>query len=113
MKSFSNALLAVAMAWSLGAVPARADKILDLVPADAPGMYVAITGSGSALPDPQRGGASVAVVIDGEVLQFDFGRQVMENQLQVGINPADVDYVFLTHHHFDHIAQLGYYAMSA
>jgi hypothetical protein len=40
----------------LGQVDLRAD-----------GMQLVITGSGSALPDPRRGGASCAVVIDGVV----------------------------------------------
>ncbi|MFC7051039.1 MBL fold metallo-hydrolase [Emcibacter nanhaiensis] len=76
------------------------------------GMYVVITGSGSALPDPKRAGASAAVVVDGTVLQFDFGRGVMENMMLSGINPMDIDYIFLTHHHFDHIASYGYYLIA-
>ncbi len=43
------------------------------------GMHVVITGSGSALPDPERGNASAAVVVDGAVLQFDCGRRTMDN----------------------------------
>lgn len=76
------------------------------------GMHVVITGSGSALVDPQRGGASAAVVVDGHVLQFDCGRLVMENLIRAGINPVDVDGLFLTHLHFDHIASFGYFIVS-
>lgn len=76
------------------------------------GMHVLITGSGSALVDPDRGGASAAVLIDGEVLQFDCGRLVMENLTRAGINPVDVDAMFLTHLHFDHIASFGYFMIS-
>lgn len=75
------------------------------------GMQLVITGSGSALPDPQRGGASCAVVVDGEILQFDCGRMVLENLLLVGISPARIDNMFLTHFHFDHIAEYDYYQM--
>ena len=67
-------------------------------------MQLVITGSGSALPDPLRGGASCAVVIDGTVLQFDCGRRVLENLMLVGINPMKIDHLFFTHMHFDHIS---------
>ena len=77
------------------------------------GMHVVMTGTGSAFPDPQRAGASVAVIVDGTILQFDFGRGVMENMMRAEINPLDVDYVFLTHHHFDHVATYDYFVMCA
>lgn len=77
------------------------------------GMHVIITGSGSALADPERGNASQAVVIDGTVLQFDCGRRTMDNLMIAGINPVDVDYIFFTHLHFDHIVEYGYYVISS
>ena len=75
----------------------------------ASGMHVVITGSGSAMPDPERAGASVVVTVDGQLLLFDFGRGVMESLIRAGINPLDVDYGFLTHLHFDHIASYDYF----
>lgn len=77
------------------------------------GMHVVITGSGSALPDPARGGASQAVIIDGVVLLFDCGRMVTENLLRAGVNPASVSALFFTHHHFDHIGSYGYFVISS
>lgn len=77
------------------------------------GMHVVMTGTGSAFPDPQRAGASAAVIVDGTILQFDFGRGVMENMMLADINPLDIDYVFFTHHHFDHVAQYDYFVISA
>ena len=74
------------------------------------GLQIAITGSGSALPDPFRGGASCALVIDGKVLQFDFGRQVMENLMLMGVSPMQIDDIYFTHLHFDHINDYDYYA---
>ncbi len=76
------------------------------------GMQLIITGSGSALPDPLRGGASCAVVVDGTVLQFDCGRRVLENLMLVGINPMKIDHMFFTHLHFDHISDYDYYAIT-
>jgi ribonuclease Z len=77
------------------------------------GMYAVITGSGSALIDPERGGASAAVIVDGTALQFDCGRLVMENLTRAGINPVDVDALFFTHLHFDHVASFGYFVISS
>ncbi|WP_033289788.1 MBL fold metallo-hydrolase [Amycolatopsis jejuensis] len=77
------------------------------------GMHVVITGSGSALPDPVRGGASQAVIVDGVVLLFDCGRMVTENLLKAGVNPATVSALFFTHHHFDHIGSYGYFVISS
>jgi ribonuclease Z len=77
------------------------------------GMYVVITGSGSALVDPERGNASQAVVIDGTVLQFDCGRRTMDNLALVGINPVSVDYILFTHLHFDHIVEYGYFVIAS
>ena len=76
------------------------------------GMQAVVTGSGSALPDPLRAGASCAIVVDGTVLQFDFGRCVMENLMLAGINPEKIDKVFFTHLHFDHINDYDYYAIT-
>ena len=76
------------------------------------GMQLVITGSGSALPDPLRGGASCAVVIDGTVLQFDCGRRVLENLMLVGINPMKIDHLFFTHMHFDHISDYDYFVIT-
>jgi ribonuclease Z len=73
---------------------------------------VVITGSGSAFPDPERGGASATVIVDGAFLQFDLGRRSTENMMTAGFTPTRIDYVFLTHHHFDHIANYGYFLIS-
>ena len=87
--------------------PAKASTRLDQ------GMHVVITGSGSALADPERGNASAAVVVDGTVVQFDCGRRTMDNLMRAGINPMDVDYLFFTHLHFDHIATYDYFVVSS
>ncbi len=77
------------------------------------GMHVVITGSGSALIDPYRGNASQAVIVDGQIIQFDCGRKAMDNLALVGINPVDVDFLFFTHLHFDHIATYDYFVISS
>ena len=92
-----------------GSTGLPANALADL---EKKGMQLIITGSGSALPDPLRGGASCAVVVDGTVLQFDCGRRVLENLMLVGINPMKIDHLFFTHLHFDHISDYDYYAIT-
>ena len=93
-----------------GAKTARVADANATVDLNRKGLQIAITGSGSALPDPFRGGASCALVIDGKVLQFDFGRQVMENLMLMGVSPMQIDDIYFTHLHFDHINDYDYYA---
>lgn len=123
MKIPRRALLQMSLGAGLGALAiaasaeagrtarvAEANAIVDL---QRKGLQIAITGSGSALPDPFRGGASCALILDGRILQFDFGRQVMENQMLMGINPLRIDEIYFTHLHFDHINDYDYYATAA
>ena len=76
------------------------------------GMRVAILGSGSAVPDPERGNPSQAVLVDDEVVLFDCGERTTVNLVRAGINPMHVHRLFYTHLHWDHITDFGYFAMT-
>jgi ribonuclease Z len=76
------------------------------------GMKLAILGSGSAVPDPERGNPSQAVLVDGQVLLFDCGERTTVNLVRAGINPLDLDALFFTHLHWDHISDFGYLMLS-
>ena len=111
--SLGAVLGALTTANARAAEPIKTARVADAnatVDLDRKGLQIAITGSGSALPDPFRGGASCALVIDGKVLQFDFGRQVMENLMLMGLSPMQIDDIYFTHLHFDHINDYDYYA---
>ena len=67
------------------------------------GMYVVITGAGMGPFTFQRGAGSVAVVVDGNVLQFDAGPRTREHLILADILPEyKIDYLFFTHLHADH-----------
>lgn len=63
------------------------------------------TLSGPAI-DPQRAGIGTLIVAGPERLLFDVGRGVPTAMSRMGIVPADVTKVFLTHLHSDHVIDL-------
>jgi ribonuclease Z len=63
------------------------------------------TRSGPAI-DPQRSGIGTLIVAGPERLLFDVGRGVPTAMSRMGIVPADVTKVFLTHLHSDHVIAL-------
>jgi ribonuclease Z len=52
------------------------------------------------------------VLVDDEILLFDCGERTTVNLVRAGINPLDVDRLFFTHLHWDHIADFGYLMLS-
>ncbi len=63
---------------------------------------VVIVGSGTPIPDPERSGPSVAVVVDGEPFLFDAGPGVVRAAVEAELEPTEVGRVYLTHLHSDH-----------
>src|SRR5690606_35102680 len=80
---------------------------------------VIVLGTGTPVPDAERAGAGVAVVVDGTAYLLDAGSgvhhraiQAMERYASPGLNPQEMHYVFLTHLHSDHIHDLDNFATS-
>ena len=67
---------------------------------------VTITGSGCPIPDPDRAGPGVLVEVDDLRLQFDVGRSTVQRLAGAGVDRAQIDAVFVTHHHSDHLVGL-------
>lgn len=70
-------------------------------------MKVTLLGTGGPRPDPHRQGPALVVAIGEERLLFDSGRGVAVQLVRAGVRLADVNPVFITHHHYDHIGDLG------
>ena len=65
-------------------------------------MRIHIIGAGTPTPTPARFGSSFVVDVAGEQLMVDCGPATTYKMVKAGLWPTDVDYLFFTHHHFDH-----------
>lgn len=66
-------------------------------------IKVTFLGTGTPYPSADRFGASILVEAGGKKLLFDCGRGAVIRLTQAGLSPRDIDAVFLTHLHSDHI----------
>jgi ribonuclease Z len=70
-----------------------------------------ITILGTSPPDgttkPGHAGTGIVVSLDATHLMLDCGPGVTKRLARVGVDLRDVDHLFLTHHHWDHIADLS------
>jgi len=70
-------------------------------------MKLILLGTGSPIVDSERQGPSTLLEINGEYFLFDTGRGVTTQINKAGINLNDIGLIFITHHHVDHISDLG------
>lgn len=61
-----------------------------------------VLGVGTPTPTPTRFGSAFAMRIGDETLMLDCGPAATHKLVKAGLWPTDVDYLFFTHHHFDH-----------
>ncbi len=71
------------------------------------GIHVGVCGSSSPLPAPNRAGPCLAVLAGEELMIFDTGGGSSRQLGVMGINAGEIDKIFLTHLHSDHIDGLG------
>jgi ribonuclease BN (tRNA processing enzyme) len=70
-------------------------------------MQIRLLGTGSPNPLPDRLGPATLISHAGEHLLFDAGRGVTTQLVRAGVAPEQLSAIFLTHHHYDHIGNLG------
>ena len=63
---------------------------------------VFVLGGGTPTPTPARFGSSHVLHIGDEYLMFDCGPAATHKLVKAGLFPTQIDYLFFTHHHFDH-----------
>jgi ribonuclease Z len=71
---------------------------------------VVTLGSGTPVPEAQRSGSALAVVVDREWLLVDCGRAATQRAIDAGLDLRGVIAVAITHHHSDHLSDLATFA---
>jgi ribonuclease Z len=66
-------------------------------------MRVTLLGTGTPFPNAERFGSTILVEVAGKRLLFDCGRGVVIRLTQAGVSPKDINDLFLTHLHSDHV----------
>jgi ribonuclease BN (tRNA processing enzyme) len=69
-------------------------------------MNVTILGSGTAVPSLERSSSGVLIQEEGINTLIDFGYGTLRQLLNLGITYHDIDRIFFTHNHPDHVCDL-------
>ncbi|MDP3459169.1 MAG: MBL fold metallo-hydrolase [Hyphomonas sp.] len=77
------------------------------------GLHVYVCGAGSPFPDPMRGGPCLAIVAGDQHIVIDAGSGGVRTLTRMGYPVGEIDAVFLTHLHSDHMDGLGELLMQA
>ena len=102
MKTLNRGALLLALV-ALLASPASAQPSPPPPPAAADEFRVTLLGTGSPAPVMRRFGPAVLVEAGGRKLLIDSGRGSTQRLLQAGLRLGQVDALFITHLHSDHI----------
>ncbi|MDH4040346.1 MAG: MBL fold metallo-hydrolase [Gammaproteobacteria bacterium] len=79
----------------------------DIVDSFEDGLHLALCGAGGPMPAPNASGPCVVVVAGKQMFVVDAGTDGLRNIARMGYQPAQIQGVFLTHFHSDHIDGLG------
>jgi ribonuclease Z len=67
-------------------------------------MEICFLGTGAPWPDPLRGSSAILVDVDSARILLDCGRACVQQMARLEIDPASITHCFLTHGHYDHVA---------
>ncbi len=70
-------------------------------------MKLTVLGSGTHLPDPDRGAPGFLVQHDHSSILVDGGSGTLQRLARAGVDPAALDAGVYTHRHLDHLADLA------
>lgn len=69
-------------------------------------MELVILGSGTCVPTLKRGPSGYALLAGRDLILIDGGSGTMRRLLEAGLSYRDIDYIFYSHPHIDHTAEL-------
>ena len=79
----------------------------DLVSELADGLHLGLCGAGGPLPAPTASGPCVVVIAGTRTFVVDAGTNGLRNLNRMGVRTGQIEALFLTHFHSDHIDGLG------
>jgi ribonuclease Z len=91
------------MTRQVEAMTATADPLAAL----PDGLHVGLCGAGSPFPDDKRSGPCTVVVAGQRMFMVDAGSGAARNLARMRLNPGQIEALFFTHYHSDHIDGLG------
>lgn len=96
--------IALALAQrQVDAMTSQADPLASL----ADGLHVGLCGAGSPFPDELRSGPCTVVVAGRRMFVVDSGSGAARNLARMRLNAGQIEALYLTHFHSDHIDGLG------
>jgi ribonuclease BN (tRNA processing enzyme) len=66
--------------------------------------FLHVLGAGTPTPTETRFGTSSVLQLGEKQIMIDCGPSAVFKMVKLGLWPTGIDHLFLTHHHFDHIA---------
>jgi ribonuclease Z len=75
-------------------------------------MRLIMLGTGAAIPDPDRNYSAILITVAGRHDLFDCGHGATHQMVRANVHPARVDTVFLSHLHYDHIADFPFFMIA-
>ena len=70
-------------------------------------MRLSILGSGTAIPDAERGSPGLALEAGSNLILLDIGSGSLYRAERAGIRVQDIDHLLITHLHIDHVGDLA------
>lgn len=69
-------------------------------------MKLTILGSGTTVPSAKRSAPAYLLEVAGKLILLDSGEGTKRRIVEAGKDPLDIDFIFYTHTHVDHVAEL-------
>lgn len=76
-------------------------------------MKIIFLGTGSPTPNPNRCGTSAVVLVDRDAILIDCGGGTTHQLVRAKVDPSAVNYLFFTHHHFDHNVDYAHFVLAS
>ena len=75
-------------------------------------MRIIMLGTSAAMANPDRHDSGILITVRGRHYLFDCGHGATNQMVAANVNPATVGHVFLSHLHYDHIADFAYFMIT-